>query len=383
MESEPPGASPWGTLLHHSRFPGRSRDAAPIERPFHYHPPMRLPPRVVRGLERFGPLVALLALIVGTALVEIYRVPADHRVFLSFANFNNILGQSSFVGIVAVGMTFVILLGGIDLSVGAMVALAGGLAIHAMNAVATSNLEAPRETLGIAAAIGVCLIAGPLLGLFNGALIARGRIAPFVATLGTLAMFRSLVVAPVQGSEIRSQVPDYRHLGASTIEIPGLGIDGDVLPLRVSILVFFALAVGAHFVLNRTVFGRRVYAIGDNPQAARYAGVPVRRVTACVYAISGLCCGVAALLVSSRQNSIASSSTGMFYELDAIAAVVIGGTRLQGGAGRVFGTVVGVLMLGVITNMLSMLDVPTYYRDLVKGVIIILAVLAQPKKAGA
>jgi ribose transport system permease protein len=343
---------------------------------------MPLPLRFARGLERFGPLLALVLLVAGTALVELYRVPADQRVFLSFANFNNILGQSSFVGIVAVGMTFVILLGGIDLSVGAMVALVGGLAIHAMNRVATSDLEAPRATLGIAAAVGVCLLAGPLLGLFNGVLIARGRIAPFVATLGTLAMFRSLVVAPVQGSEIRSQVPDYRLLGASTIDIPRLGPDGSELALRVSILVFFALAIAAHLVLKRTVFGRRVYAIGDNAQAARYAGVPVARTTSYVYAISGLCCGVAALLVSSRQNSIASSSTGMFYELDAIAAVVIGGTRLQGGAGRVFGTVVGVLMLGVITNMLSMLDVPTYYRDLVKGIIIILAVLAQPKKAG-
>ncbi len=344
---------------------------------------MPLSPRLVRTLERFGPLVALLALIAGTALVELVRVEPDSRVFLTFANFNNLLGQASFVGIVAIGMTFVILLGGIDLSVGAMVALIGGAAIYSMNEVAGATGEQQRTALGIAAAAAACLLLGPLLGLFNGVLIAKGRIAPFVATLGTLAMFRSLIVAPAQGSEIRSAVPAYREIGSATIDLPGLGMGGDALPLRFSILIFFGLAVIAHFVLSRTVFGRRVYAIGDNAQAARYAGVPIARITAAVYAISGLCCGIAALLVSSRQNSIASSSTGLFYELDAIAAVVIGGTRLQGGAGRIWGTVVGVLILGVVNNMLSMLDVSNYYRDLVKGLIIITAVLIQPKKPGA
>ncbi len=344
---------------------------------------MPLSPRLARTLERFAPLAALLALIAGTALVEMMRVEPENRVFLTFANFNNLLGQTSFVGIVAIGMTFVILLGGIDLSVGAMVALIGGAAIHCMNRVAGDPGEAQQVSLGIAAAVAVCVVGGPLLGLGNGVLIARGRIAPFVATLGTLAMFRSLVVAPVQGSEIRSAVPAFREIGSATITIPGLGMGGEGLPLRVTILVFFALAVVAHFVLSRTVFGRRVYAIGDNAQAARYAGVPIAKTTAAVYGISGFCCGVAALLVASRQNSVASSSTGMFYELDAIAAVVIGGTRLQGGAGRVWGTVIGVLILGVVNNMLSMLDVSNYYRDLVKGLIIITAVLVQPKKPGA
>lgn len=344
---------------------------------------MSLSPRITRALERFGPLVALAALIAGTALVEWFRVDPDSRVFLTAANFNNLLGQSSFVGIVAIGMTFVILLGGIDLSVGAMVALTGGIAIHFMNLAAGAPGEDQRVALGIVAAVAICLCGGTILGAFNGVLIAKGRIAAFVATLGTLAMYRSLVVAPWEGSEIRSAVSAYRQIGSATIDVPGMGIGGEELPLRVSILVFFGLAIVAHFVLSQTVFGRRIYAIGDNAQAARYAGVPIAISTVGAYAICGLCCGIAALLVSSRQNSVSSSQTGLFYELDAIAAVVIGGTRLQGGAGRIWGTVIGVLILGVVNNMLSMLDVPNYYRDFVKGIIIITAVLLQPKKPGA
>ncbi len=342
---------------------------------------MALSPRLTRALERFGPLAALLLLIAGTAAIEAMTVPAEDRRFLTLANFNNILGQNSFVGVVAIGMTFVILLGGIDLSVGAMVALVGGAAILTMNRVAGSPGDGQAAGPGIAAAVAVCLLGGALAGALNGLLIAKGRIAAFVATLGTMAIYRSLIVAQVQGAEIRSAVPAYRGIGSATINVPGLGLEGGDLPLRVSILVFLGLALVAHVVLTRTVFGRRVYAVGDNALAARYAGVPIARTTINVYAIAGLCCGVAALLVSSRANSVASSSTGMLYELDAIAAVVIGGTRLQGGAGRVWCTVVGVLILGVINNMLNMLDVNVYYQGLLKGLIILAAVLAQPKKA--
>jgi ribose transport system permease protein len=343
---------------------------------------MPLGQRVVHFLERFGPLAALLLLIAGTAVIEAMNVSAEDRRFLTLANFNNILGQNSFVGIVAIGMTFVILIGGIDLSVGAMVALVGGAAILAMNRVAGPVGDGQRVALGIAAAVAVCIGGGVMAGAVNGLLVAKGRIAAFVATLGTMAIFRSLIVAQVQGAEIRSAVPDYRDIGSATIGLPGLGLGGGDLPLRVSIPVFLALAAVAHVVLSRTVFGRRIYAVGDNAQAARYAGVPIVRTTVSVYAIAGLCCGVAALLVSSRANSVASSSTGMLYELDAIAAVVIGGTRLQGGAGRIWGTVIGVLILGVINNMLNMLDVNVYYQGLLKGLIILAAVLAQPKKPG-
>jgi ribose transport system permease protein len=311
-------------------------------------------------VERFGPLVALALLIVGTAIVEAARTPAADRSFLTSRNF-----------------AFVIILGGIDLSVGSMVALAAGVGVYALNAAAGWG-----DTAAIATAAAVCIACGTLLGLFNGVVIAKGRIAPFVATLGTLAMYRSLILAPAEGSEIRSNVSAFGDFGGWTLGIPRLGAAGAPLPIRLSVVVFLGAAIAAHAVLSRTVFGRHVYAIGDNAKAARYAGVKIGLVTTAVYTIAGLTCGIAALLNASRLNSVSSSTLGLFYELDAIAAVVIGGTRLQGGAGRVFGTVVGVLILGVVSNMLNMLQVSNFYHGLVKGLIIIAAVLVQPRKAG-
>jgi ribose transport system permease protein len=327
-------------------------------------------------LERFGPLVALALLIAGTAIVEAARVPVDERAFLTTRNFANILGQWSFVGIVAIGMTVVIILGGIDLSVGSMVALVAGAAVYALNAAAAWGNNA-----AIAVAIAVCLLGGIVLGMINGLVIARGRIAPFVATLGTLAIYRSLILAPAEGSEIRSNVSSFGDLGGITVSVPFIGPDGHELPIRLGVVIFIVVAILSHVVLRTTVFGRQVYAIGGNPKAARYAGVRSVRVTPAVYTIAGLTCGIAALLNASRLNSVSSSSLGLFYELDAIAAVVIGGTRLQGGSGRIFGTVIGVLILGVVSNMLNMLGVSTFYHGLVKGLIIIAAVLVQRPSA--
>lgn len=327
-------------------------------------------------VSQFGPLVALLLLIVGTAIMEASRFPPGERAFLTTRNFNNILGQWSYVGIVAIGMTFVIILGGIDLSVGALVALAAGAGVYALNAAAGWG-----DVWAVVAASAVCIGGGILLGLFNGVAIAKGRIAPFVATLGTLAIYRSLVLAPAEGGEIRSNVAAFGDFGGWVVRIPWIGSDGNPLPVRMAVLVFLAVALTAHFALSRTVFGRQVYAVGDNARAARYAGIRTDRVTICVYTIAGLTCGIAALLNASRLNSVSSSSLGLFYELDAIAAVVIGGTRLQGGSGRILGTVIGVLILGVVSNMLNMLQVSNFYHGLVKGLIIIAAVLVQPRKA--
>ncbi len=332
---------------------------------------MAIPARFSTFLERFGPVLALVLLIAGTAIVEYARVEPGSRVFLTARNFNNLLGQWSFRGIIAVGMTFVIILGGIDLSVGSMVALAGGAAIYALNA----SAEGGGSGGAIALACAVCIVGGLVMGLANGLIIAKGRIAPFVATLGTLAIFRSLIVAPAEGSEIRSIVPEFAKIGSATLPI------GDVA-VRVNTLIFLACAGVAHAVLSWTVFGRQVYAIGDNPTAAGYAGIKIDRVTMGVYGIAGLSCGIAALLNASRLNSVSSSQLGLFYELDAIAAVVIGGTRLQGGAGRVFGTVIGIAIMAVVDNMLNMLGVSNFYHGLVKGLIILAAVLVQPRKAG-
>jgi ribose transport system permease protein len=341
-------------------------------------------------VERFGPLAALILLIIGTTIVEAARTPPDERAFLTIRNFSNILGQSAFTGIVAIGMTFVIILGGIDLSVGSMTALAAGAAVYALNATASWG-----ASTAILVAIGVSVLGGTLLGTANGLVIAKGRLAPFIVTLGTLAIYRSLILAPAQGSEIRSNVPEFGNFGSADMydiatwacpgslwshlpSIPRLANALHTLQLRV---VLFFLAAGiAGWTLRYTTFGRAVFAIGDNPKAARYAGIKIGLTTTVVYSIAGLACGVAAFLAASRLNSVSSSSLGLFYELDAIAAVVIGGTRLQGGAGRVFGTVVGVLILGVVSNMLNMLQVSNFYHGLVKGLIIIAAVLVQPRK---
>lgn len=336
---------------------------------------MALPARASTILERFGPLLALVLLIIGTAIVEYVRVEPDSRVFLTARNFNNLLGQWSFRGIVAVGMTFVIIVGGIDLSVGSIVALVAGLGVYAMNGAADSV----GSGAAIAVACAVCILGGVAAGAVNGLVIAKGRIAPFVATLGTLAIFRSLILAPAEGSEIRAMVPEFQKIGSATLPVPMAS--ASTLQLRVSTLIFLACAALAHVVLTRTVFGRQVYAIGDNATAARYAGIRIERVTIAVYAIAGLACGVSALLSASRLGTVSSSQLGMFYELDAIAAVVIGGTRLQGGAGRVSGTVVGIAIMAVVDNMLNMLGVSNFYHGLVKGLIILAAVLVQPRKA--
>ena len=331
---------------------------------------------IISLLERFGPLLALVLLIAGTAIYEAGTVPSGERAFLTTRNFANILGQWSYVGVVALGMTFVILLGGIDLSVGSTVALAAGASVYAMNSVAERG-----DTAAILVAAVVCIVGGAILGMVNGVVIAKGKIAPFVATLGTLAIYRSLILAPAEGSEIRSNVATFGELGGTRINFPWIGPEGESLPIRLGVLVFFGLAILAHIILNHTVFGRRVYAIGGNARAARYSGIRLAPISIAVYGICGLTCGIAALLNASRLNSVSSSTLGLFYELDAIAAVVIGGTRLQGGAGRIWGTVIGVLIMGVVGNMLNMLQVSNFYHGLVKGLIILAAVMVQPRKA--
>lgn len=318
-------------------------------------------------LTRTGPLLALILLV---AIVS--ALSPDFR---KTENFFNIANQMSFVGIVAIGMTWVIILGGIDLSVGSMVALLGGLGIYAMNAVAERS---GSPAWGIAAGAAIMLLGGPILGAVNGMVVIWGRVAPFIVTVATMAAFRSIIMYNAEGSEIRSAVSSFADLGSGGFKLEFLHSSrGLPILLGFPTLFFLGAALVGELLLKKTVLGRRVYATGDNPIAARYAGVPVNRVTMIVYALSGLTCGLSALLNSSRLNSIASSSTGQMYELDAIAAVVIGGTSMTGGKGSVLGTVVGVLLLGVISNMLTMLGIPNYIQGLVKGCIIIGAVLIQ------
>lgn len=326
------------------------------------------------GLRRFawpdwlGPLLGLAALV---TVVSVYN-PA----FLSVVNVLNVLQNSSYVGLIAVGMTFVILSGGIDLSVGSLVAFAGGFGIWAMNHALAGGTP---EWLAVALAFAVTLAAGLAAGAMNGVLVTLGRVAPFIATLGGLAAYRSLAQALADGGEFRSGSDRlFQWIGNEGVPIPYLVNQyGNPVDLPWSIVIFVAAVLIAILLLRATRFGRHVYAVGSSERTAKYSAVRVGWVKFAAYTMLGGLTGLAALLNASRMNSVSSGGTGLMWELDAIAAVVIGGTRLSGGRGTVIGTVVGLLILGVIGNMLNLLQVSTYLQDLVKGVIIVAAVLIQ------
>ncbi len=323
-----------------------------------------------RFLREYGALVALVVLVVLNAA-------AQPDVFLRPENLRNLVNQNAVVGIVAVGMTLVIIAGGIDLSVGSLCALAGAVGLHTV-ARAIPMGEVSAVALGVVACVGV----GLACGLVNGALVAYGRVTAFIATLVGLVGYRSLALVSADGGEVRSaSATVLPAIGQGGIPLPIATASGRPLELTWNILAFVAVAVAGHVLLTRTTFGRNVVAVGANEQAAFLAGIAVQRVKLATYALCGALSGLAAVGLAGRMNSVSSSQTGVLYELDAIAAVAIGGTSMAGGHGRVWGTVVGVLILGVISNMLVANDVSPYWQGLVKGVVILLAVLLQRSRA--
>lgn len=363
-------------------------------------------PQWKRWLARLGPFAALLILSAFTA--------TQSERFLAPENILNILRQNAPIGILALGMTFVIIHGGIDLSVGSLLALAGGVGIWTTNTlldastivqlaaqgdsfnpdsafrVAMANLSlrigiADQLTWAIAFGFATTVTMGVVGGFINGMLVTYGRLAPFIATLGTMAIFRSLAVSMVAAGEFSvsgSAMNAYRIPGADGISFPWYHIrEGVPLQLHYPVLVLFALTAILWLVLRRTRYGRYVIAVGCNEQAARYSAISVSRIKLATYGLMGLLTGIAALLQASRFNSVSSSSSGTLYELDAIAAVVIGGTSMRGGSGTILGSLVGVLLLGVISNMLVLLDISPYLQGLVKGVILIAAALLQRGQA--
>ena len=309
-------------------------------------------------LQTLAPLAGLVALVIVGALIN--------PVFLSPANLTNILTRSSFIGIIAVGTTFVIIGGGIDLSVGSMAALAAGLMILAMNALLGTGM-APLTVvlLGVALALVLGLVAGSV----NGLAITRGRIEAFIVTLGTLGIFRSLVTWLADG-------------GTISLDFAARGVIrplffGSFLGVPWPVWIFGAVAGLGALVLHRTRFGRYVFAIGSNEQVARYSSIRVDAIKTWTYVIQGLCVAIAVIVYVPRLGS-ANSQTGILWELEAIAAVIIGGTALKGGAGHVWGTVVGAVLLSTIGNVLNLTDVISeYLNGAVQGLIIIFAVLMQ------
>ncbi|AZN35696.1 ABC transporter permease subunit [Iodobacter ciconiae] len=297
-------------------------------------------------LQKLGPLLALL-LISGVLSVM-------SRDFLTVNNLLNVLRQVSINALIAFGMTFVILLGGIDLSVGAVLAL---------SSVAIASMMAAGVDPVLATLFGV--LAGAALGAVNGVIISRGKVAPFIATLGTMTIFRGLALVASDGRPITGFNSDF-------FSMLGAGYIANLIPVPVvTTLIAFAVL---WFLLKKTVFGRHVYAVGGNEEASLISGVKVNRVKLWVYTLSGGLSALAGVILTSRLNS-AQPNAGMGYELDAIAAVVLGGTSLSGGRGWIVGTLIGAVLIGVLNNGLNLLSVSSFYQQVIKGSVILLAVL--------
>jgi len=273
--------------------------------------------------------------------------------FLTASNLLNVALQTSIVAIVAIGMTFTILTGGIDLSVGSVVALCGALAAGLI----------VRDGLNTYLAIGLALLVGGALGVISGLLIVKGNIPPFVATLSVMAVGRGLTLVYTQGRPIAGLGESFVFWGT-----------GKVGPIPVPVLILALVFVGAYVVLTRTRFGLYVYAIGGNEETARLAGINTEWVKIAVYVVSGLTSALTGVLLTARLWS-AQPTAGVGLELDAIAAPVLGGTSLFGGVGSVGGTLVGAFIMGVLSNGLNLLEVSAYYQRVIKGVVFILAVM--------
>jgi ribose/xylose/arabinose/galactoside ABC-type transport system permease subunit len=301
-------------------------------------------------LHRFGLLFVIL--LVGLAL----SLTTD--TFLSVANLTNVAKQVSINGILAVGVTFVLLTAGVDLSLGSVVALSG---------VACATFAHPGEH-SVFVPIAVGLLTGAACGLINGALVTRGGVAPFIVTLGMMTIARGLALIVSGG----------RPVANLSIELTSLA--GDFLGVPIPVLCFAGVAAAAWFFLNRFRLGRHIYAVGGNEHAARAAGVSVERVKLFAYGLCGLLTGLAGVVLAARITT-GQPNAGQAYELDAIAAVVIGGTSLAGGVGTIAGTLLGVLLIGVINNGLDLMGVSSYYQAVIKGVIIVGAVWLDRRQA--
>lgn len=289
----------------------------------------------------------VLALVLVSAALAVFT-----NSFMTPANISNIMTQSAVVGVVAIGMTFVIITAGIDLSVGANLALAG--LVGAMVSQATGD-----GLLGII--VLMLVVAG--VGAFNGASVTVLRLAPFIVTLATMGMARGLTLQLSQGQTVYGLPPSLGWIGSTSI--------GGISVAAILTVVLFVIA---HLVLKRTVFGHMVFAVGGNVEAARLAGIPVRRVIFACYLIAGVCAGIAAIILLGRLDS-ATPNAANGLELQVIAAVVIGVTSLFGGKGSMVGTFIGVLLIGVINNGLTLLNVSSFWVQFVQGALIFLAVL--------
>jgi ribose transport system permease protein len=312
-------------------------------------------------LHGLGPILALILLCIVGALLN-----SD---FASLDNAMNVLTRTAFIGIIAVGMCFVIISGGIDLSVGSMAALIAGLVILLMNAIGEWGA---LSVLVVVVGIGFAIVLGALFGMTHGLLITRGRIEPFIVTLGTLGIYRAYLTYFSDGGAITLE----NTLSDTYSPVYYTSLLGVPIP----VWVFLLVAIAGGLILNRTAYGRYVQAIGSNEQVARYAAVNVDRIKVLTYTLLGTCVGIATLLYVPRLGS-ASPTTGLLWELEAIAAVIVGGTALKGGSGSIVGTVTGAVLLSVISNILNLTSIISVYLNAaVQGFVIIAVAFMQRRK---
>ncbi len=304
--------------------------------------------RIRQQMFQMGVFVGLLL------LVMVFSLSSEH--FLTFDNLMNVARQISMIGIIAVGMTFVIIAAGIDLSVGAIVGLSGCICAGLL-----------REGMPIPVAIAAGLFFGLLAGLSNGLLVTKAGLPPFIATLASLSVWRGLALTYTKGYAISPLPPDFSFLGR-----------GYIGPIPIPVVLMVLVYVLGYYLLNYTAFGRYVYAVGGNMQAAKLSGVRVNGTLVVVYGLAGLFSGLSGVILASRLLS-GQGAGGTGYELDVIAATVLGGVSLMGGEGNVIGTLIGALIIGILSNGMTLLNVSSFYQMMAKGLVIMLAVFIDIK----
>lgn len=303
-------------------------------------------------LKKSGSVIGLVALFVVISCLN--------SSFIEPSNLKNLLRQVSINALISFGMTFVILTGGIDLSVGSILALSSVLM--------GSFIKSGNNPI-----VGIVLacVMGAVLGAVNGLVITKGKVAPFIATLATMTIFRGLTLVYTNGNPISSLTESeaFHSFG-----------QGYFLGLPVPAIMMLLMFAVSYFILHKTTLGRKTYAVGGNEKVSFIAGIKIDRIKIFAYTITGFLCGMAGAILTSRLNS-AQPTAGIGYELDAIAAVVLGGTSLSGGKGRIVGTIIGALIIGTLNNGLNILNVSSFYQQVVKGIVILLAVLMDRKKS--
>ncbi|RHR32080.1 ribose ABC transporter permease [Clostridium sp. AF19-22AC] len=307
--------------------------------------------KILNHAQDLGALIALILLVVGISCVS--------PEFRTWNNFLSLLRQSSINGLIAFGMTCVILTDAIDLSVGSVLALSTALCAGMI----VSGVPAGLAML-------LALVIGILLGCVSGVLVTKGRLQPFIATLITMTVYRGLTMIFTNGKPIS-------NLGDSfTLKVVG---KGNFYHIPIPVILLLLIFIGFYILLQKTTFGRAIYATGSNAKCAKLAGINIHRTKIIAYAISGFMAALSGLILLSRLGS-AQPTLGDGYELDAIAAVALGGTSMSGGRGKIYGTLIGVLIIAVLNNGLNILGVSSYYQDVIKGLVILVAVLSDRKR---